>query len=1075
MTDLASTLRPVASKGVAAGRGDAERDDGKLPKTLYAFIWRYSFKEQLLLLALTLATFPLLYATLELPKLIVNDAIDGESFPREVLGSEFDQIPYLWLLCGGYLFFVVAGGLMKMRLNTQKGVVAERLLRRLRYQLISRTLRFPLPAFRRTSQGEIIAMVSAEVEPLGGLMGDAIAQPAFQGGQMLTILLFLFIQSPWLGLAAAALIPVQAYIIPMIQRRVNKLNKERVGRVRQLSESIGEAVSGVEDLRANNGVSFALSDFSEQLGGLFRVRYRIYHLKFLMKFLNNFLNHLTPFFFYLIGGALAISGDITVGALVAAIASYKDLAAPWKEMLTYYNQSIDLSLRYRLVADRFEPEGMIDEDLFKGRPESIPRLNQPISFENVSLRGEGGERILEGITIEIPPGATVGVKSTDSAARSAFTQLLSRTCVASGGRILVGEHDLATLHQEVVASRVGVVTEQPHLFNRTIAENVQMALLHQPASSTTDDDEVAADASVMDDQAEALATGNSTVLPGKDWLDASIAGFESDDALRDWWIELIDATGCGDELFSFALDARIDAAQHAEIAKLVVALRPRIAERLEKEGALDAIDRFDDASFNPSLTIVENLMLATPRLVEGRPPNPQNLASDPRLHEALRELGLEERFRSRAVDLLSALCDTFGEVPASHPIFQRLGDIDEADLMRLREAKAVIQSKGLAALDEEARALVMSLPFRLALGRLRKQRPEALKSKVMDARRRAMAALRSRLSDLFEPIEPGSYIESLTLFENLVYGKLSELDSDRVMMVRDIVTEELEKQGLRRDVILLVGDMSVGVGGSNLGPSARERIAFVRAGLRKPDIIVLNRALASRSMHEREVARQRLRRLLPEATIIVIEQDLDAADHDFDMVLELRQGRLVDPEYAPLTHGLDRTTDSAMDDLALKLRVFSEMPLFAGVETRQLRLMAYSADWLEARKGSKVFRAGVEPDGAYVLVSGEAELRWPGHKSGDRPITVVGPGRLIGDLSVIADWPRAFDMVVTEDLKALRIGRRELLDLIEEDPAVANSLLRTVAGYLLSSSEELYRTREAVAEKSKNRSVERAS
>ncbi len=93
---------------------DEKTPDRAMPSSLFRFIWRYSASEQMMLLAMTVATFPLLYATLELPKTIVNDAVGGEDFPRAVLGYEFDQIPYLWLLCGGYLFFVVVSGLMKI-------------------------------------------------------------------------------------------------------------------------------------------------------------------------------------------------------------------------------------------------------------------------------------------------------------------------------------------------------------------------------------------------------------------------------------------------------------------------------------------------------------------------------------------------------------------------------------------------------------------------------------------------------------------------------------------------------------------------------------------------------------------------------------------------------------------------------------------------------------------------------------------------------------------------------------------------------------------------------------------------
>ena len=206
-----------------------------------------------------------------------------------------------------------------------KGVLAERLLRRFRFQLLTRILRFPRPYFRNTSQGELVAMVTSEAEPLGGIMGDMVSQPILQAGQMLTILAFLFAQSLWFGLAAIALIPLQAWIIPRLQRQINQLNKGRIQEVRKLAADIGETAAGVSDIRTNGGLRYRMSLFSNRLGNLYDYRFAIYQKKYFMKFLNNFINQLTPFFFYSVGGYLAITGHITVGALVAALAAFKDM------------------------------------------------------------------------------------------------------------------------------------------------------------------------------------------------------------------------------------------------------------------------------------------------------------------------------------------------------------------------------------------------------------------------------------------------------------------------------------------------------------------------------------------------------------------------------------------------------------------------------------------------------------------------------------------------------------------------------------------------------------------------------
>src|SRR5262249_40867234 len=155
----------------------------------------------------------------------VNHAIGGKEFPQAILGLKFDQIGYLLILCCVYLALVVVNGLFKFYINVRKGRLGERMLRDLRYDLYERTLRFPLQQFSRTSGGQIITMMTAELEPVAGFIGDAFALPVFQGGTLFTILLFMFVQNPLLGAAAVSLYPLQGYVIPKLQRKVRELGR----------------------------------------------------------------------------------------------------------------------------------------------------------------------------------------------------------------------------------------------------------------------------------------------------------------------------------------------------------------------------------------------------------------------------------------------------------------------------------------------------------------------------------------------------------------------------------------------------------------------------------------------------------------------------------------------------------------------------------------------------------------------------------------------------------------------------------------------------------------------------------
>ncbi|MEM7652930.1 MAG: ABC transporter ATP-binding protein, partial [Pseudomonadota bacterium] len=318
--------------------------------SIFRYTWRYSKRQQMLLLTLIACSMPFYYFALDLPKIIVDQAILGTEFPKPLeinifglgipIGS-LDQITYLAILCNLLLFMVIVNGGFKYFVKVFQGMLGERMLRRLRYDLLDRSLRFPLPHYRKVSQGEIVAMVNAETEPLGGYIGEALATPAFEGGLLIVNLAFIFAQDPILGAAAIALYPLQAWLIPKMQRRVNRLGKERVRNARMLSDRIGEVVSGIQEVHANDTGALMRADYAHRLGIIFFIRAKIYKLKFLIKFLNNFISDLTPYFFYGLGGYLVIRGQIEIGALLAIINAYKNVQPQWKMLLDYYQRKED--------------------------------------------------------------------------------------------------------------------------------------------------------------------------------------------------------------------------------------------------------------------------------------------------------------------------------------------------------------------------------------------------------------------------------------------------------------------------------------------------------------------------------------------------------------------------------------------------------------------------------------------------------------------------------------------------------------------------------------------------------------
>src|SRR5581483_5892413 len=124
--------KPPANDAPPPQQGDA------IEPSIYRFILKHSFKQQMMLLILTLVSFPFLYYSLDLPKTITNQAINGKGFPKALFGFQLNQVPYLLGLCGIFLCLVLINGIFKYYINTFKGQLGERMLRRFRYALYLR-------------------------------------------------------------------------------------------------------------------------------------------------------------------------------------------------------------------------------------------------------------------------------------------------------------------------------------------------------------------------------------------------------------------------------------------------------------------------------------------------------------------------------------------------------------------------------------------------------------------------------------------------------------------------------------------------------------------------------------------------------------------------------------------------------------------------------------------------------------------------------------------------------------------------------------------------------------------------
>ena len=322
-------------------------------RSLENYIIRATARPQAKLVIISILTLPTAWLLLEIPKHIINhalsDAGDSGHVDMTLFGLPLDRMTLLFALCAGYLGALTLNGLVKYAAMRIRGRVSERLVRRLRLGVLRRA-RAGASAEQRA---HLSAVVVQEVEPIGYFGGSLAVVPVIQGGALLTSILFLLMQNSALALAAMLMLPLQLTLLPGLQKRLNAKVRDRVRSTRKLgglmvAEGPASGANGSHPVATRANLS-VLRHQMRTTAVLETIRVEINDLKGRIKGLYNYTSNLTPFFFFTIGGYLVVRGQLSLGALVAALAAYREISPALRELFDFMQNWSDAKARFSEV------------------------------------------------------------------------------------------------------------------------------------------------------------------------------------------------------------------------------------------------------------------------------------------------------------------------------------------------------------------------------------------------------------------------------------------------------------------------------------------------------------------------------------------------------------------------------------------------------------------------------------------------------------------------------------------------------------------------------------------------------
>ncbi|MBQ8054608.1 MAG: ABC transporter ATP-binding protein [Lachnospiraceae bacterium] len=349
-------------------------------------------------------------------------------------------------------------------------VAAEKFVKRMRDEIYAKILRLPYSWYGANSTGDIIQRCTSDVETIKVFVSEQLTSLIRVIILIILAIYFMAGIDTKMTAAAAVFIPVVIGYSLFFYARIGDAFEKADEEESRLSAIAQENLTGVRVVRAFGREQYERDRFEKQ-----NEYYTGFWIRLIIILTHNWVTGdiMTGLQYLLVnvmGAVFCVRGTLTAGQFIAFVSYNSLLIWPVRSLGRVISEMSKAGisverLRYIMNAEEEkEPEEML-----------TPPMDADISFEHVSFRYEGDEKdALSDVTFTAKAGTTVGILGGTGSGKSTLMYLLEKLYpLGEGqGRILVGDVDLSKISTSYVRSRIGMVLQEPHLFSRSIAENI---------------------------------------------------------------------------------------------------------------------------------------------------------------------------------------------------------------------------------------------------------------------------------------------------------------------------------------------------------------------------------------------------------------------------------------------------------------------------------------------------------------------------------------------------------------------------------------------------------------------------
>ena len=348
--------------------------------------------------------------------------------------------------------------------------VTQRVSKRLRSDLSRKINRLPMWYYHKTTTGDILSRVTNDVDTIGQSLNQSIGTLLTAVVLLLGSLFMMFKTNVILSLTAIGASLIGFIFMFVVMGKSQKYFARQQQHLGQINGHVEEIFAGHTVVKAYNGEANAQTAFDKMNDDLRSSSFRAQCLSGLMMPMMNFIGNFGYVAVCIVGGLLALDGQIGFGTIVAFMIYVRYFTSPLSQIAQAMQSLQSAAAAGERVFAFLEAEEMEDES---SKTAALSHSKGSVSFSHVKFGYEGTDRtVIHDFSVKVKPGQKIAIVGPTGAGKTTLVNLLMRFHEIQDGTITIDGISTKELTRETVHAQFCMVLQDTWLFEGTLRENL---------------------------------------------------------------------------------------------------------------------------------------------------------------------------------------------------------------------------------------------------------------------------------------------------------------------------------------------------------------------------------------------------------------------------------------------------------------------------------------------------------------------------------------------------------------------------------------------------------------------------